>query len=113
MSNEAIREREMKATKGPWGSLHAVSFWVVGNNGEVCNYRISPEDADFVIHARQDIPDLLAQVDERDKRIEELEAEVKKLKGGDSRQQKRSQHDWCATASCAICNERWRREQES
>lgn len=43
-----IRERESKATKGPW-------CW--DNRGDKC------DDADFIAHARADIPFLLEQIE--------------------------------------------------
>jgi len=102
---DAIRERESKATKGPWRSMREgnqyvearylpciklvgasridgiqrpwnpyayVQFGMKAETHEVA--RFIDEDADFIANARQDIPDLLAEIDR-------LNADVERLKG--------------------------------
>lgn len=76
---EAIRQRAEKATAGPWTctdssveSKYAKSYWWGGEDNEVCSLSDGGEyienlnaeaDAKFIAHARQDIPDLLAEVE--------------------------------------------------
>lgn len=87
---EAIRARAEAATRGPWKvmwqgntvpSLQVVNevFWENPKQIKVCS-SISPKreaDADFISHAREDIPALLAEV----KRLQgELDAEHEGLK---------------------------------
>lgn len=73
----AIRERADAATPGPWATAlevdHDGQYWVVtppdgsvlfsvckvGHKGELK----TEEDAEFIAHARQDIPALLAHID--------------------------------------------------
>ncbi|MEV5443521.1 hypothetical protein AB0N23_13430 [Streptomyces sp. NPDC052644] len=81
----AIQARNAAATKGPWctdsweiyqGSeyLPGISSWV----GECCRSE-DPEqalaDAEFIAHARDDVPWLLAEVERLRARVAELEAE--------------------------------------
>lgn len=77
-----IRVREGAATKGPWHlERHEptlarlvvsedctldISFGYIGNRTE--------GDAEFVAHARDDVPDLLAEVERLRVRVAELEA---------------------------------------
>ena len=60
---QAIRARLNPATKGPW--THDDDDGVV--NGPIYGTYISweswPEDANFIAHAREDIPALLAEID--------------------------------------------------
>lgn len=67
-----IRERESKATKGPWeqfnyisypGGLHRVRSRF-DPSVTICECRRDyGHDAAFIAHARQDVPDLLAEVE--------------------------------------------------
>lgn len=70
---EQIRERVSKATPGPWHGDHDEYGCVVfGNYGWVCpgngpaydeDSEQGKADAEFVGHARTDVPDLLAEVE--------------------------------------------------
>ena len=70
----AIRARATQATAGPWRSyIEGRDHWggdnfiMLGQSGpDQIDLYISPwraEDQDFIAHARQDIPRLLAEVD--------------------------------------------------
>ena len=73
---QAIREREQKATKGPWITTKTPNSVSVASHSEhnriyislrdpVClpeTFKRQKDDADFIAHSRQDIPDLLALV---------------------------------------------------
>ena len=74
-SREAqIRERCEKATKGPWMSgkpLPGIPRFIVGEccgtfiyplTNEPCHGTAASDDADFIAHAREDIPWLLDQL---------------------------------------------------
>lgn len=66
---EAIRKRAEKATEGPWGaSLDEwpgnanLRHWVSTHwDGLAC--AVSYEDAEFIAHAREDIPKLLVEIE--------------------------------------------------
>ena len=73
---EAIRQRVEKATQGPWnfeGNKWQDGYVIYSpikrgfhnNGGEVAEVDDSyePSDAEFIANARQDIPDLLAEVE--------------------------------------------------
>ena len=73
---EAIRQRAEKATEGPWyyidfGDGRAISS--EATEEEVC-MPITDYDADFIAHAREDIPALLAEVEQL--RIENEKYEI-------------------------------------
>lgn len=81
---EQIELREQRATKGPWKTIfdsHLASVNESGNNYGIClcdgavNQRKS--DAEFIAHARSDIPWLLSQLDAALVRVARLEAEIK------------------------------------
>lgn len=84
----AIRERAEKSTPGPWVRR---GQWIVGGDkgwdevlapddvecglycyGGTSRIELSEEDADFIAHAREDIPALLTHIDE-------LEAELSRV----------------------------------
>lgn len=95
----AIKEREAKATPGPWHQMfkvgieiHAENEWapVIEEDVGVVRY----PDADFIIAAREDIPQLVAEVERLgevavaryhlnkswERIADEKEAEIKRLK---------------------------------
>lgn len=63
---DAIRERADKATPGPWiartDSHVQLKAIFAGNDGSVLGVHMFPEDAEFTINARADVPALLAEV---------------------------------------------------
>lgn len=89
---KAVRERAAKATEGPW----TVSYYsnhdllprieqVLGHC-EGCVGRLAPyhlEDASFIAHSREDIPRLLAMVEERDEKIRVAEYALDKIANPD------------------------------
>ncbi|MFD6180118.1 hypothetical protein [Streptomyces goshikiensis] len=72
-----IRARVNAATKGPWTvdqwEIHSLTGWV-GETCDVADYPRSIANATFVAAARQDVPDLLAEVARLRARVAELEA---------------------------------------
>lgn len=75
---EEIRERESKATKGPWrvgyndkyitghilSDHHKYAGNAVSDPESVCSAEtLTADDAEFISHARSDIPFLLAEVE--------------------------------------------------
>lgn len=82
---EAIRARAEKASRGPWAAYNAMCCpdmgGVSGPDRRVCQAEIGArghpmdlEDAEFCAAARQDIPDLLAYVDELEKALQTAKA---------------------------------------
>lgn len=73
---QAMRERAEKASASPWGTYTIDGEYGIENTPDVAIVltagEISPNNADFIAHARQDIPDLLAYV-------AELEAALRKI----------------------------------
>jgi len=82
MDIEAIRARAEAATPGPW--KFGSNCIVTDNDDVLYTYvdrapdddecwiscmDIKPEDADFIAHAREDIPDLLAEVERLQERV--------------------------------------------
>ena len=82
----AIRERHEKATKGPWwnddiswAEIDDITVWCGDKDDPECLLNIGPNfsemsneggkgtqswnDAEFIAHARADVPDLLAEVE--------------------------------------------------
>nr|WP_314314711.1 hypothetical protein [Kocuria rhizophila] len=65
---DAIREREAKATAGPWdvdgpaqcGPGDTLTVYPVEDGGALAYVQPSWDDAEFIAHARTDIPALLA-----------------------------------------------------
>ncbi|OZC62752.1 hypothetical protein CH276_14120 [Rhodococcus sp. 06-470-2] len=80
---EAIEARANAATEGPWGTRVADTgirssypyAWVTKQRGEIATAIVerhqggTVEDVEFIAHAREDIPALLAAVRERDNTI--------------------------------------------
>lgn len=68
---DAIQEREAKATTGPWGvdgpaqcgPEDSLSVYPVKGGGALAYMQPLWDDAQFIAHAREDIPALLAEVD--------------------------------------------------
>ncbi len=60
-----IREREAKATEGPWDVRHGFRDVVARKPGRVIAWgiRLMECDAEFIAAAREDVPYLLAEVD--------------------------------------------------
>jgi len=59
----AIRAREAAANPGPWAAEDDGLVWGQGP-GDPVSGSAQLADAEFIAHARQDIPDLLAELDE-------------------------------------------------
>ncbi|WP_197261646.1 ead/Ea22-like family protein [Brevibacillus laterosporus] len=74
---EAIRERAEKATSGPWWTSGGCEVTSQVDDSHVCDTTLSKgdyvSDAEFIAHAREDIPKLLAE-------IERLQTNWKRLK---------------------------------
>lgn len=71
-----IRERAEKASPGPWATSDDMTWDTTVRGPSMTIYDEgghTREDADFIAHSRQDIPALLAH-------IEQLEGEIKKLR---------------------------------
>ena len=80
LDRDGIREREKKATPGPWKSGEARNFDKVCSINRICKngqllvvaettdmYHYAgkgDENANFIAHSREDIPALLAEVEE-------------------------------------------------
>lgn len=71
---QAIKERVAKATAGPWEwRVDCYDFWLASNHFTVADsfgyddgdstIRVSKADAEFIAHARQDVPTLVAEVE--------------------------------------------------
>ena len=74
---QVIKERVAKATEGPWHrmfkvgiEIHAENEWapVISEDEGVALY----SDADFIIHARQDVPELIAEVERLREALEKI-----------------------------------------
>jgi len=90
---DAIEKRCEKATEGRWGAFiwdyneGTMFVTTVDESGTINDFdglwtvaeSISPADADFIAHARQDLPDLLTLAREQQKRLEELETTIATL----------------------------------
>lgn len=75
---QAIKERYEKATLGDWGFVpieNHVEYFIFGEGGNeaVAESVYTKDDADFIANARQDIPNLLAE-------IERLQTELEKYR---------------------------------
>jgi hypothetical protein len=69
---EAIKRRCNAATVGPWGIVELDDKWIVGLMRGGLKERVwvedsscieRREDADFIAHARADVPELVAEVE--------------------------------------------------
>ncbi len=75
-----IEERASKATKGPW--FKEVDgdqpwFWVTGTDKSadaIASYT-EPADAEFIVHARTDVPELIAYV----RKLQEKNAKLREM----------------------------------
>lgn len=67
MTNEElrqIRERAEKATAGPWNTAYTTDDVFVLDEADIVLCASGrKEDAEFIAHAREDIPKLLAEID--------------------------------------------------
>jgi hypothetical protein len=87
MNIEEIKAREQAATPGPWVSIFDLKGFTVydmsGEKGVIiaklrnskCKYK--QPDADFISHARTDIPALLAEVERLTEENDVLKSECK------------------------------------
>lgn len=93
---DAIRQRVEAATPGPWGRgssrticqadssgkpLERTGQRPAGDSFPLIGQCMHYDDLDFLIHARTDIPQLLAAIDERDKVIHDMmeESDARRL----------------------------------
>ena len=84
---EAIRKRAEKATEGSWAHeilCHEQRRYTVGSFkgdltviGDIAN----EEDAEFIVHAREDITELLAEIERLNKIIEECAEDLGSIEG--------------------------------
>lgn len=65
---EAIRERAVKASEGPWQLADTYDGpWVLDSDDDIITGTVSRiDDADFIANAREDIPKLLAEIERLD-----------------------------------------------
>jgi len=86
-SVDEIEAREQAATPGPWEWKATVDEEAVGivspdtavMCGDIGHFEIESKDAEFIAHARADIPALLADNAAKDQQIATLTAEVGRL----------------------------------
>lgn len=81
---EVIRERAEKATKGYWGRVPIVGddgFFIYGEGGaEAVAERVYMQyDADFIFHAREDVPALLAEVSRLQEEVDRVNNQLGEL----------------------------------
>lgn len=95
---DAIRQRVEKATKGPWrkATREEAAWWYGPVFTEDCVIVSKPEEmavaatnddgiltdqeianAEFIAHARQDVPALLAALEASEQRVKALEAQLR------------------------------------
>jgi hypothetical protein len=82
MSDERLREieeRRARAALGPWDYDRALGEVLANDGSVVCTFPYGSESAEFVFHARQDIPDLLAEL----KRLREENERLKEASQAD------------------------------
>lgn len=71
----AIKERAEKATPGPWElDTDDNGIWNEGGRNYLGSVNLSITDAEFIAHAREDIPQLVAEVERLQKRLSECES---------------------------------------
>jgi len=79
----AIKARAETATEGPWwtGMHDGFSYTVEGPNTDShpVAQRLIRSDAEFIAHAREDIPALLAALEEAERQRDDLEARLAAL----------------------------------
>jgi hypothetical protein len=88
----AIREREQKATPGPW-ERHGYNNLAVRGPDDDEGYRQdvlatdalfesrhAADDAEFIVHARSDIPALLAAIEEQARELEAMHLVIEALR---------------------------------
>lgn len=76
---QEIKERCEKATPGPWGLdtwKNNLMVIATANCKIVVASRMQIRDAEFIAHAREDIPKLLREIEELKKQIEELKRQI-------------------------------------
>lgn len=79
---EAIKKRAEGATPGPWTNAICTSAYLnTPNDGRVCeawdeNGYCSIEDGEFIAHSRQDIPALVAYIEELEATLADLSDSV-------------------------------------
>lgn len=81
-----IKAREKAATEGPWkvcpdentnGELSLVCCGPEGEHGgPICSDPLTDADADFIAHAREDIPYLLGEVERLTTELDELRSRL-------------------------------------
>lgn len=84
MSIEEIRARERAATPGPWRALERDESYLVAGYDDSLFWDLEGlgltwrNDADrvFIIHARSDIPELLARIDQLEERLRPTAEEI-------------------------------------
>jgi hypothetical protein len=122
----AIEARLAKITPGPWEYDEAKTdpLFVKGNSDAMLvwpdfdysreNISVKMENADgeFIAHAPADIAALLARARQQDARIEELEAEVKELRGIGLKEFSWSQGGYGGGFECTIVAESLEKARE-
>ncbi|QPA60664.1 hypothetical protein [Lysinibacillus sphaericus] len=71
----AIKERVVKATPGEWRSMdtgHVRKHYSVGNEEEFVAHTYDVNDAEFIAHARIDVPALVTEVERLQKALEKV-----------------------------------------
>lgn len=74
---EAIRKRAEKATEGPWNYYFTHGISVKSESKEILDDEVGViryTDAEFIAHAREDIPALLAEVERLKAQLSEAES---------------------------------------
>jgi hypothetical protein len=78
---QEIKDRESKATEGPWVHLENTPFWGeirTANEKSFTQIAVMPElddrtdDFNFIAWARTDIPDLLAELEQLQTKFDQL-----------------------------------------
>lgn len=66
-----VREREEKATNGPWHADNDYYVLALADTQEICEGLIYP-DTTFIAHSRTDIPLLLKRIEELTEIVQDL-----------------------------------------